>query len=231
VVLPAGAYGHDRWKAGSGGCTYTFSTSAGVTTLTITAGTLMQVIEGNNLRSGSHVLSWTGTANGRIAAGGYAASPVTGTVTGGTNTNIEFNTGTLTLAQFEAGQNATLFENRAEGAEMDLCLRYAEIRRSQTNFTQFAIAQAISTTQAQTAFTYRRKRAAPTIVYTANADFAVTTSAGASSGNIGMAFSQQGVDSASMSITASSAALVAGNATIIQGNNTTSAAISIVSEL
>ncbi|MFN5350882.1 MAG: hypothetical protein ACK5A0_15345, partial [Polaromonas sp.] len=40
VTLAAGAYGHDRFKAGASGCTYTFATSANVTTLTITAGTL-----------------------------------------------------------------------------------------------------------------------------------------------------------------------------------------------
>lgn len=49
--LSAGSYGHDRWKAGSGGGTYTFTQgSLGVnTTVTITAGTLVQVIEGCNL--------------------------------------------------------------------------------------------------------------------------------------------------------------------------------------
>lgn len=125
VTLAAGAYGHDRWKAGSGGCTYTFSTTAGVTTLTITAGTLLQVIEGNNLLSGNHVLSWTGTATGRIATGGYAASPVTGTVTGGTNTSIEFGTGTLSQPQFEAGANPSRFENRPISVELALCQRYA----------------------------------------------------------------------------------------------------------
>lgn len=231
VVLAAGARGHDRWKAGSGGCTYTFATTAGVTALTISAGTLVQVIEGNNLRSGDHVLSWAGTATGRVAAGGYATSPVTGTVTGGTNTPIEFGTGTLSLPQFEAGLNPTQYENRPASVEMDMCITYAEARRSQTAFTQFAIAQAISTNQAQTVFTYKRKRAAPTISYTANADFAVTTAAGGSIGNISISFGQIGLDSAALSLTASSALLVAGNACIVQGNNTTAAFILIEAEL
>lgn len=125
VTLAAGAYGHDRWKAGSGGCTYTFSTAAGVTTLTITAGTLVQVVEGNNLLSGDHILSWTGTATGRIASGSFAASPVTAAVTGGTNTIIEFGTGTLSLPQLEAGTNPSRFENRPIPAELALCQRYA----------------------------------------------------------------------------------------------------------
>ena len=70
VVLTAGQYGHDRFKAGASGCIYTFATSANVTTLTISAGSLVQVIEDVNLFSGSVVLSWAGTAQGKIGGGG-----------------------------------------------------------------------------------------------------------------------------------------------------------------
>lgn len=45
VTLSAGVYGHDRWKAGASGCTYTFSASGGVTTIDITAGSLVQIVE------------------------------------------------------------------------------------------------------------------------------------------------------------------------------------------
>lgn len=124
VVLAAGQYGHDRWKAGASGCTYTFATSGGVTTLTITAGSLQQVIEGSNLQTGTHVLSWTGTAQGKIGAGSYAASGVTGSVTGGSNLTIEFNAGTLSLVQLEPGSVASPFEHRAYGKEEHLCRRY-----------------------------------------------------------------------------------------------------------
>ena len=124
VTLSAGAYGHDRWKAGAGGCTYTFATSANVTTLTITAGTLMQVIEGNNLQSGSYKLSWTGTATARIDGGSYGASGVTGTAVGGTNQTIEFSTGTVSKVMYEFGIVATLFEHRPIGVELALCQRY-----------------------------------------------------------------------------------------------------------
>src|SRR3990172_9033570 len=74
VVLAAGIYGHDRFKAGASGCTYTFATSANVTTLTISAGSLQQVIEGVNLETGTYALSWSGTATGKIGAGAYSAS-------------------------------------------------------------------------------------------------------------------------------------------------------------
>jgi len=124
VTLAAGAYGHDRFKAGASGCTYTFATSANVTTLTISAGSLQQVIEGVNLQSGTYTLSWAGTAQGKIGGGSYAASGVTGTATGGTNLTVEFNTGTLSKVQLEFGLVATAFEQRPYGMEELLCKRY-----------------------------------------------------------------------------------------------------------
>lgn len=124
VTLAAGAYGHDRWKAGASGCTYTFATVNNVTTLTITAGSLIQVIEGINLYSGTYALSWSGTAQGKIGAGSYSGSGVTGSVTGGTNLNIEFGTGTLSLVQFEPGTEVSPFERRDYGRELMMCQRY-----------------------------------------------------------------------------------------------------------
>jgi hypothetical protein len=126
VTLAAGAYGHDRWKAGSGGCTYTFVTVNNVTTITITAGSLIQVIEGVNLYSGTYTLSWTGTAQGKIGAGAFGASGITGAATGGTNLNIEFNTGTLSKVQFNVGSIALPFQPRSFAEELVLCQRYFE---------------------------------------------------------------------------------------------------------
>jgi len=124
VSLSSGEYGHDRFKGGSSGATYTFATSENVTTITITAGTLQQVIEGNNLQSGTHTLSWTGTAQGKIDSGSFAATGVTGTATGGTNLTVEFNTGTVTKVQFEPGSIATPFEYLLYTDQLDLCHRY-----------------------------------------------------------------------------------------------------------
>jgi len=124
VTLSAGAYGHDRWKAGASGCTYTFATSNGVTTLTISAGSLQQVIEGDNVRNATVCMSWSGTAQGKIAAGAYSATGVTASVTGGSNLTVEFNTGTLSQVQLEEGSVATNFEYRPIGEELALCQRY-----------------------------------------------------------------------------------------------------------
>lgn len=127
VVLTAGQYGHDRFKAGASGCIYTFATSANVTTLTISAGSLVQVIEDVNLFSGSVVLSWAGTAQGKIGGGSYGVSGVLGTATGGTNMSVEFGTGTLSKVQLEYGVTPSVFEQRPYGLELALCQRYAQI--------------------------------------------------------------------------------------------------------
>lgn len=129
VTLAAGAYGHDRWKAGAGGCTYTFATSGIETTVTITAGTLVQVVEDVNVEGGVYTASWSGSAQARVyqgaASGAYAASGLqTASLAAGTATTIEFNTGTLTRVQLEARGRATDFERRPYAVEMRLCLAY-----------------------------------------------------------------------------------------------------------
>lgn len=126
VILTAGQYGHDRWKAGSSGCTYTFATVNTITTITITAGSLVQVIEGLNLYSGTYTLSWTGTAQGKIGAGSFGASGITATVVGGTNLSIEFNVGTLSKVQFNVGSAALPFQPLIFSYELILCQRYYE---------------------------------------------------------------------------------------------------------
>lgn len=128
VTLVANAVGLDRWKGGSGGCTFTFATVNGLTTVTITAGTLVQVIEDINVPHGvnTHCLSWTGTAQGRINGGSYGTSGITASITGGNNVTVEFGTGTLTAVQFEKSTFPTAFEQRFKQIELDLCMRYYE---------------------------------------------------------------------------------------------------------
>ncbi|WP_146617779.1 hypothetical protein [Rhodoplanes serenus] len=129
VTLAAGDYGHDRWKAGAGGCTYTFTASGIDTLITITSGTLCQVVEDKNVEGGVYTASWSGTATARVWQGSpsasYAASGFqTSSLTANTHTTIEFSTGTLTRAQIEPGTVATAFERRPPGLELILCQRY-----------------------------------------------------------------------------------------------------------
>lgn len=129
VTLAAGKYGHDRFKAGSSGCTYTFSTASnGVTTITITAGTLMQTIEAIAFAgaTGTYVLSWTGNAQGRINTGAYGATGRTASIPATANVNVEWSTGTLSLPQLELGF-ATPFTPRHIQTEYALCQRYFQI--------------------------------------------------------------------------------------------------------
>lgn len=127
AAVGAGLYGHDRWKMAASGDTYTYSTTNNKTTITIPATkVLQQVIEGLNLQTGTYCLSWEGTAQGKIGAGSYGASGITGSITGGTDTTIEFGPGTVANVQLEAGSVATPFESRPYGTELALCRRYFE---------------------------------------------------------------------------------------------------------
>lgn len=125
AAVGANLYGHDRWKMAASADTYTFSTTANKTTITIPAGkVLRQVIEGLNLQTGTYTLSWEGTAQGKIGAGSPSTSDVTGLITGGTDTTIEFGPGTVANVQLEFGSIATPFEHRPIGLELALCRRY-----------------------------------------------------------------------------------------------------------
>jgi hypothetical protein len=113
IVLAANARGHDCWKAGTGGCTY--SVTAGV--VTITAGTLRQVIDGACGEAGVYTLSYTGTAQARINTNGYASGVQSYNRPLGEATSIEFGVGTFSLAQFERGYTPTEFERLSPAVE------------------------------------------------------------------------------------------------------------------
>ncbi len=225
VVLAVGEYGHDRFKGGASGCTYTFATSANVTTVTITAGSLMQVVEGVNLFSGSHVLSWSGTAQGKIGAGSYASSGVTGAATGGTNLSIEFNTGTLSKVQLEENTEATNFEHSSAGAELALCHRYArELIDQATGVAYVEIGQAISTTEAKVTIKFQGMRGIPTVILSAASTFALLDAAGASLTCTSLSTDLATKEMAIISAVVASG-LVAGNASFLRGDATPASAL------
>lgn len=134
TALASGSYGFDRWKSGYSNTTLTFTAGAQATTVTIsTSGVLQQIIERANVPAGTYVLSWSGTATGRVYNSGgtapsYAASPVTVTLDGSANVVVEFtasgSTKTLSTVQLERGTVASPFEYRLTAEELELCRRY-----------------------------------------------------------------------------------------------------------
>lgn len=217
VTLAAGAYGHDRWKAGAGGCTYTFATAAGVTTITITAGTLQQVIEGSNILTQTYTLGWTGTAQGRINSGSYGTSgAVSAALTAGTNQTVEFNTGTLAYAQLEPGAKATSFELRSYAAELTLCQRYLP---AASGAVPIGVGMSTTTT-AGTIFVPHQvqPRVAPTGAYvSAYGAFTITNSAGGAVTPNNIAYNSGGLLGTFLTIGAASG-LVAGGPATLAGN-------------
>ena len=175
TALAAGTYAHDRWKAGAGGCTYTFTQTMPDTLVTITAGTLVQAVDAPNVYATAWWLTWAGTAQARVwqgaASGGFGvgvAVPVGGAkvnallVTGlapGTVANLEFSAGALGLVQFEAAlPNAgpTRFERRH--GELSLCQRYARVTTDADNIGGTTASASVINTR----FTFPDMRAQPT---------------------------------------------------------------------
>ena len=194
-ALAAGSYGHDRWKAGSGGATYTVTGEVA----TITAGTMQQVIEGLNVpEGGTYTLSWSGTSQARVDGGSYAASPITVTgKTAGANTTIEFGAGTVSLVQYEAGSAKTPFERRQLGAELMLCQRYYEVSGHNSYYS--GSVQTGGAYYATSSFKVTKRIASPTVI----------TAAGGASG----------FDSSNPTVTSSSA----DGFTVVKGSNASNA--------
>lgn len=220
TALSSGVYAHDRWKAGSGGCTYTFTqAAAGVnTTITITAGTLVQVIEGCNLpEGGTYVLSWTGTAQGRLNGGSYGASGITITGwTAGTNLNVEFNTGTVGSVQLEKGSTATSFDYRPYGTELALCQRYYQQYFLNTGTYAECVMQGTSATQGQGTIPLKvTMRAAPT---TSKVGGTIYMQGGLGAAGASLALSTGTLDSSAIVINTPTSVTANGNACSLYTN-------------
>jgi hypothetical protein len=135
--LASGAYGFDRWKSTFTNTTLTYTSAPQGQLVTINSGgSIEQVVERANLPAGTYTLSWQGTATGRIYNTGatppsYAASPITVTLDGLANVEVEFTasgeTKTLGYVQLETGPIATPFRRNANSIQGELaaCQRYA----------------------------------------------------------------------------------------------------------
>ncbi len=197
TALAAAAYGHDRWKAGSGGLTYTFTQAYPATTITITAGSAVQVVEAANVEGGSYTLSWTGTTTCRVYQTGtppaLAASPIVVTgFTANTAILVECGSGqtqTLGTVQLEPGTTASAFEARPYAAELALAQRY---------FEQFTVPYLQSPTVGTMTIPYSfkvQKRVVPTVVTVTAPTYTSASNAipnGASVDAVGLQFTASG---------------------------------------
>jgi hypothetical protein len=212
--LPSGTYGHDRWKGGASAGTYTFTQGAlGVnTTITITAGSIIQVIEGCNLpEGGTYVLSWTGTAQGRLNGGTFGSSG-TVTVTGwvaGTNLNVEFNTGTCGNVQLVASSAVSSYAYRPYGTELALCQRYLPAFKGDANWFGFGTGAGTTVAYCTAPFPVTA-RVAPTGVTVSNVShFNVTDAITLSSPATAITINSTGTSSALLSASVSAGVTVA----------------------
>ena len=163
TALAAAAYGHDRWKAGASGCTYTFTATLPDTTITLTAGTLTQIIEAGMIEGGVYTLSWTGTAGARVyqgtPTGSYVASPITtASLPAGANTTVEFAAGTVTRVKLESGAIVTPFPRQSLAKSMADCQRYYQVC-----YQLIANGYAVGGANVNASFTPFTMRASPTI--------------------------------------------------------------------
>lgn len=134
VTLAAGAYGHDRWKAGASGCTYSFAQTGADFTINVTAGSLVQVVGAFDIDAKSYTLSNQGTAKGRLYQGGSAGAPAlaacpvmtANALSAGAPTFVEFGVGTILQPQLEVGATAHTFVRRPLSLDAVLCQGYFE---------------------------------------------------------------------------------------------------------
>lgn len=169
VVRTAGKYGHDRFKGGDSGCTYTFTESSGRVTFTNSAGSLIQVVPGDKISGGTYILTWEGTAQARVDGGTYGDSGMTFTLTAGVAAEIEFGVGTFRLPQLEKGTVAHSFDWRDDADEEAVCRRYYECNRygsGAPNAFHIANAGGGSSTRAGLFIPFAvSKKAAPTMTF------------------------------------------------------------------
>lgn len=120
--LPAGAYGHDGWFAGSAGCAY------GVigNTASIQSGSLKQIIEGRRIPiTGTYCITWAGgaalTVDGTpVSKGGTVSLGV------GTDVTLEWSGGGVGEVTLCYGSDPVPYALVARDyvAELDLCWQY-----------------------------------------------------------------------------------------------------------
>lgn len=239
--LASGAYGLDRWQSQFTNTTLTFTAAPNGQQVTINQdGVIRQTIERANVAAGSYVLSWSGTATGRIYNSGgstpsYASSPVTFSADGTANVVVEFTatggTKTLSNVKLEIGSTPTTFVlagGTIEG-ELSACQRYYVREKAQTTFQPFAQGNANSGTQHYVVYKL------PTTMRTAPSAVEFSTLqcgrfGGSAQAVSALTIAEKGTDQVLLEATSGNTSLSAGAFVNLGASNSTSAYIGFTAE-
>jgi hypothetical protein len=190
--------------------------------------------------AGTYILTWTGTATGRVYNTGatppsYAASPITVTLDGTANVEVEFTasggTRTLQNVQLEAGSVASAFERRPIGTELDLCHRYYRRWTNNGAYVQYyglGLGSAQSTALASV-FVKTKMRTPPATLE--NSNVGVFRAASAVIGGGTLSLINATLDGVEVRYTGSAGQFVTGETITFLNNNAATSFIGIGAEL
>ena len=239
--LASGAYGFDRWKSTFTNTTLTYTSAPAGQLVTINSGgSIEQVVERANLPAGTYTLSWEGTATGRIYNTGatppsYAASPITVTLDGLANVEVEFTatgaTKTLGYVKLESGTIAGPFRRNANTLQGELaaCQRYYYRSTGTGSYTLHGSGSSLNSTAGRIGMQFPvTMRVSPTSI-----DFSTLACgrAGIDAFSItAVSFAENGPTSVLLAVTTSGLP-AAGGFVIMTNNNSTAGFIGFSAEL
>lgn len=122
-TLAAYAFWREGWLAGPSGCTYSYSSSTGV--LTITSGAMIQIVDGitESIVTGTYCISWEGTASASVA--GVAKSKGdTFALSNNQIFTVSFSAGTVSKAQIVLGTSISDYSKPTISMERFRCQPY-----------------------------------------------------------------------------------------------------------
>jgi hypothetical protein len=204
---------------------------------------LLQGVEGNNLRAGTYVLSWSGSSTAEFslntaAASGQGSESYTAVTNGGTitiasvgsnNLWVRFSSDltNLTRVKLSLGTEASGFVARPFGTELALCQRYYYRSIATDSYTIFGTGFVTSSTATQIYSALPvTMRASPTLNFSTcrlgDGSYPTVTSVGTFRG---------GLNSWGSEVVASGGGLTTGRGCIIGASNSTSAYIDASAEL
>ena len=116
-------YTLDRWQVIVLGQSLSLTGSGGVRTATAPAGGFRQLVESDNMPTGTYVIDWEGTAT-CFVDGVQRFKGVAFSHTGGSDVNVSFFTGTVSKPKLERSGSPTPWIPRSIAEDLALCQRY-----------------------------------------------------------------------------------------------------------